>query len=118
MPVHSRNHNKKTALHFYKNDAIRRSLRQGVGGTNNLLPSPPTDNISREKNKQTTHLKRRNSPSKDRTSKRKPCNNRTKFKNQPSSYPMGSFRHCNIVSTKGYKFRAGERVSRRPYLIS
>lgn len=68
-----RNHNKKTALHFYKNDAIsRRSLLQGVGATNNLLLSTATDNISREKNKQTTHLKRRNSPTPHRTSETEP----------------------------------------------
>lgn len=31
--------------------------RQGVGATDNLFLSTNTDNISREKNKQTTHLK-------------------------------------------------------------
>lgn len=95
----------------------RPALRQGVGGTNNLLPTAATDNISREKNKQTTHLKRRNSPPQDRTSENKPSHRGRNSKINHINAAMRSLRHWRIVLTKGYKFQAGG-VSRRPYLIS
>lgn len=55
------NHNKETALHFYKNDAIKayRPSDKVLGAQIiYYLPSTATDNVSRGKNKQTTHLKR------------------------------------------------------------
>lgn len=63
----------------------RRSLRHGVGGTNNLFLSTNTDNISREKNKQTTHLKIRSSFS--RTFPAKP-NLLTEVETQKSTVAM------------------------------
>lgn len=87
-----RNHNKKTALHFYKNDAIHRaSLQQGVGGANNLCPTTDGDNISREKNKQTTHLKRRKSLATTDIYKSEPCADDGDSKVNRSAAAVGRF---------------------------
>lgn len=60
-------------------------------GTNNLCPTTERDNISREKNNQTTHLKRRNNLWTRPHNKNEPCLQGSNTKSQQFDCPHWTF---------------------------